>query len=90
MFLEADMIDLPGPDTKAYEHANSGYHEKSLSTKLIYQEDREANGHEERPDLKATVDKRLLIRRLDADRIQDVVDIIGYKTIAGALREERS
>lgn len=75
------------PYGESDQHAEPSDQEQLSAAKLVDREGH-ANSDEERPQLETAVDQRLIVGAGDADRIENVVDIVRDKSIARALREE--
>ena len=66
------------------QHANSSDQEQLSAAELV---DRESHtdSYEEGPQLETAVDQRLIVRAGDADRVENVVNIVRDKPVARAL-----
>lgn len=87
--LRLRALCLPCPNAETDEHPYAGNQEEFLSTEFVNKEDGKRNGHEEGPDLQSSVYHGLVMRRSDAHRVEDAVQVVGNEPIAGALGEER-
>lgn len=76
------------PDAEDDEHTDTGNHEQDFPPEHIDKENREADGDEERPDLETAIEERLMARVGDANRLQDIVQVVRHEAVSGTLTEE--
>lgn len=77
-----------GLATEEQEHADVGGEEESTTTGPVADETTD-DGDDEVVDLEDTVDQVLGSGVGDADRVQDLGEVVGDETVAGPLRELR-
>lgn len=65
------------PDAEGDQHAYTSDEEEFSASKAVHELGHD-EGDEETPDLEAAVDERLVVGALDADRAQDVVEIVRH------------
>lgn len=69
------------------QHATARRQEQEAATEAL-DEERRHHRDSQIPDLKDSVNKELDGRIRDANRVEDFVEIVGYETVAGPLREK--
>lgn len=75
---------LGGPEN---DHADSAGQEQRTTTNAL-DEETSCNCDRKIPDLQNTVNEELSRRVRDANRVEDLVKVVGNKTVARPLREE--
>jgi hypothetical protein len=85
--VEGELGGADGLHGEEDEHANAGRDEEEATARAVDHE-RGTDSPEQVPNLKNTVDEELDRRVGDANRVEDLVEVVGDETVAGPLGEE--